>query len=216
MSGTAFEPAASFAGKYLITDATDPAGSHYTGEMTMEPHGLFGHVSARLSGAGDRFGLAVLFDNRLLIAWGPKDKVEIGAYRISGEKMTGIWVPPGAKGDDLSACGQEVSRRTDTGEWEIEKAYAIDQQPYTGRVIVTESGPSTSQQYQIVQVGWNLHDGIYHSFGLKLGDFMVTTFSFEPEQPYGISAYSVTPAGWEGAQVWKDSIVLAREQLKRA
>lgn len=210
-----FEAAATFAGKYSIADALDAVGAKYTGEMVIDAHGLFAHVTSVLSTGETRHGLAALFDNRLLIAWGPKDKVEIGAYRISGEKMTGIWVPPGAKGEDLSACGSEVSQRTSPGEWKIEKAHAIDQQPYTGTVMIAEPPPSFPPQYQPVQVTWKLHDGDYHAFGLKFEDFMVTTFSFAPEERHGISAYSATPSGWEGVQLWKDEAGLAREQLRR-
>lgn len=210
-----FDPAATYSGKYQVTDATASDGRKYNGEVVIEPHGLFGHVTAKLTGIGERFGLAAVFRNRLLIAWGPKDKVEIGAYHIGGQKMHGIWVPPGAKGDDLSACGQEFSNKKDAKSWEIEKAYAIDQQPYTGHLVIEASSPATPDQYQPVQIAWKLHDGDYAAFGLRLEDFMVTTFSFEPEKPYGISAYTVTPEGFEGVQFWKDATTLAREQWRR-
>ena len=210
-----FEPAKAYSGRYEISDAQLADGTKYHGKLLISPQGYFAHAAVETSIAGERHGLAVVFHNRLLIAWGPKDKVEIGAYRITGERMSGIWVPPGATGESLAICGRENSRLISPGEWEIEEARAIDQQPYTGRVRVSEPPESTPPKHQPVSVQWKLHDGDYESFALKLNDLMVATFSFQPELPHGIAVYDATPAGWEGTQLWNDG-GLVREQLRRA
>src|SRR5438132_1118950 len=83
------------AGTYSVTGQT-PQGRSYNGQMNLEQRGAFLHAHAELELLGDRFGLAMPFAGRLVMAFGAKDKVEIGAYRIDGMKVTGMWVPPGA------------------------------------------------------------------------------------------------------------------------
>lgn len=211
-----FAPASTFAGSYRIVDAIGTDGVAYRGTAVIQPMGMFGHVIAHIDGQPDRHGLAALFEGRLLIAWGPKDKVEIGAYRVVHEELLGVWVPPGATGDDLSACGIEVSRSMGTDQWEIQRAHAIDQLPYTGQLSIKSAGPGDVGGYQRVDLSWALNDGVYTSFALRRGPFMVSTFSFEPEKPYAISVYELGNNTLIGHQIWKDQPRAATERWERA
>jgi len=199
-----FEPSTSFAGAYRVS------GPCYSGSASLSAHGLFSHVIAQLDGIGERHGLAVELDGRLLIAWGPKDKVEIGAYRITGDSMHGVWIPPAATGDDLSACGSEKSVRVSENEWRIEQAHDLEKKPYTGTITIE---PVSGDQPRIVKILWTLHDGEYRSFGLRGEDWMVSTFNFEPGTPHAIAAYETTADGWKGVQIWKDQTEGIQETL---
>src|SRR5438045_6926890 len=119
-----FKLADTFAGTYRVFGIS--AGKkNYAGFATITSHGLFGHVADVIDQTHPRDGLAVVRDERLLIAWGPKDKVEIGAYRITGDSMHGIWIPPTAAGVDLTICGHEWSVRVGDNGWRIAQAQGL-------------------------------------------------------------------------------------------
>lgn len=214
MSDNAFESVEPILGEFQIVDAVAPDGRRSHGTIRFEPHGHVAHSHAIIDRTQDRFGLAVLFHGRLLIATGPKDKVEIGAYRLTGDTLTGIWVPPGAKGCDLAMCGREVSRRVDTDTYEIESAHAVDQQPYTGKLRLSYLDPE-STPVRRVRFNWSLHDGDYSSFGVAHGDVLVGTFNFEPGTPYAIGLYVAENERWVGSIAHHGEEQLSHESLVR-
>src|SRR5262245_42150273 len=121
------------ADNYRATGASSD-GKPYSGRAIFAKHGLFAHVASHLDPVGTRHGLAVVINERLLIAWGTKDKVEIGAYTIGADRMQGLWIPPAATGNDTSACGNEKSIRVDERTWKIEQAHDLEKNPYTGTI----------------------------------------------------------------------------------
>ena len=193
-------------------DGVAADGSNYVGAATIIAQGLFGDVAAVI-GKSERHGLGVVHDTRLLIAWGPKDKVEIGAYRIDRDSMQGLWIPPAATGIDTIACGEEHSKRVDDNTWEIERAYDLEKNAYTGTITIE---PVSSDQPQVVTILWNLHDGEYRSFGLRGDGWMVSTFNFAPEFPHAIAAYEPIRDGWKGELIWNDAQQVCREMLTLA
>jgi hypothetical protein len=205
----AFATSSTFSGTYRIE------GEGNSGIAEVIPNGLFAHIRANLDPIGTRFGLAVLFDQRLLIACGPEKKVEIGAYRITGDRMHGIWIPPDAAGDDLSACGQEQSVRVDSQTWKIQQAHDLEKKSYTGSITVRPIGTSSPDEPQMVRILWKLHDGDYNSFGLLGDDWMVSTFNFAAGTDHAIAAYEKSSDGWSGVQLWNDYEALRRERLIR-
>ena len=103
----------------------------------MVRQGAFLHAEAGIESVGVRFGIAMPFAGRLVMAFGAKDKVEIGAYRVNGREVSGIWVPPGASDDDFARCGREESVVEAEGVWKIRRARAVDGSEYTGTVTLT-------------------------------------------------------------------------------
>jgi len=161
------------------------------GTTTFERHGLFLHAMTRRRDGDDLSGLAAVFGSRLVMAFGPLNKVEIGAYRAEGDRLEGIWIPPGAKGSDLGICGRERSRRESAGQWRIEEARSIDGSTYSGKLTVTSRDSAAAKPF-VADFLWTLHDGVYHSFGLVLADAMFSTFCFEPDKPHGIAVYEAS------------------------
>jgi hypothetical protein len=207
--------AQSFAGDYVVNGRT-PDGTTYNGTLRFDRKGRFLHAEANLSPLGMRHGLAMPFAGRLVMAFGPKDKVEIGAYECEAHQLRGLWVPPAAASDDLSGCGKEHSQSTGTGVWLISEAVAIDGNAYHGTVTITQR-PDDDEDPCPVQIDWKLHDGEYHSFGLQYPDALYTTFSFEPEKPYGIAVYEITADTLDGE--WLSSgggMTVGIEALTRA
>ena len=129
---------------------------------------------------------------------------------MTGDSLHGIWIPPTAAGVDLTICGQEKSVRVGDNEWRIEQAHDLEKNPYTGTITIE---PVSSDQPQIVNIIWKLHDGEYVSFGVKGEDWMVSTFNFEPEKPNAIAAYERIRDGWKGVLVWNGDRELSRETL---
>lgn len=179
---------ARFAGSYKMSGGS---------VLRLAPQGAF----LRVEGALD--GLAMSFAGRLVIAFGPKDKMEIGAYRVGKNQMEGLWVPPAA--DDLIKCGREQSGGGKDGVWTITKAIAIDNTEYTGSVIVKPvQGADAAHRPTPVELEWRLHDGNYRSFGLVYDDAMYTTFSFEPDKPHGIILFEARGDRFEGTLMRND------------
>jgi hypothetical protein len=191
-----------FAGTYAVRGG-GVGVTDYNGTMQLLRHGAFLHAELKLENGEVRHGLAMPWAGRLVLAYGPKDKVEIGAYRIEGDQLTGLWVPPGAAGADYAECGHEHSTRGAGDIWTITQAHAIDQAPYSGSLQVTPLEVLSGSAPAAVKIEWHLHDGNYSSFGLKFAEAMYTTFSFEPEKPYGVAVYE--QAGDELAGTWIDS-----------
>src|SRR5678815_1422204 len=99
-----------FAGSYLVRGG-GVGVTDYSGKMELLRQRAFLHAQFKLDNGEIRHGLAMPWAGRLVLAYGPKDKVEIGAYRIQEDQMTGLWVPPGAAGSDYAECGHEHSTR---------------------------------------------------------------------------------------------------------
>jgi hypothetical protein len=185
--------------------------------MQVQRRGAFLHAEAQLNiPPGVRYGLAMPFAGRLVMAFGEKDKVEIGAYRIEGGKVVGMWVPPGAADSDLAKCGREESIVESPGVWKITKAHAVDQSAYTGIVRLTPAdGASFDRPPTPVKMTWSLHDGEYHSFGLAYSDAVYSTFNLAKDQPHGIAVYEIDGQTLRGAWLRDGSMKLGSEMLKR-
>jgi hypothetical protein len=214
MSDNTFDPIEPILGEFQIVDAVAASGHRSRGTVRFEPYGFFAHSHAVLERGETRYGLAAVFRGRLVIAMGPKDKVEIGAYHRSGNRLEGIWVPPGAKGCDLAVCGREVSRLDFDTTFTIDQAHAVDQMPYTGRVSLDYLDPE-SVPVRRVKFNWSLHDGEYSSFGLAAGEILVSSFNFEPETPFAIGLYEPHNGQWRGTIAHSDHPDLSHETLKR-
>jgi hypothetical protein len=162
-----------------------------------------------LHAAGDRVGLALPWENRLVVVFGPLNKTEIGAYRVGKDaSVLGMWVPPGADQADFSACGVELSNADDKGIWRITSAYAIDKSPYAGKIERsvmhgTQAAPPAGAP-RAVHVTWLLEDGEFRSFALdytagQAGGAMYSMFCFEPEKEHGLAVYDLTREGLPAA-----------------
>lgn len=211
MADSPFDALDPIQGTFHIVDSDAAAGG--PGTISFEPHGVFA-VSHATVDRRDVYGLAAIFRGRLLIATGPKDKVEIGAYHLSGNRLEGIWVPPGARGCDLAICGREVSRRTREDTFEIEAAHAVDQMPYTGRLALTYDDPEAAGVRR-VKFHWSLHDGEYESFGLASAEILVSTFNFESGSAFSIGLYEPHGREWRGTIARSDSPGVTHETLRR-
>jgi hypothetical protein len=203
-----------FAGSYAIDDGGG-------GIVRLEARGLFLHAHCEPDPRGERFGLGMAFNGRLAVAYGPHDKVEIGVYRVDGPRLHGLWVPPGAAGDDCAGCGIEENSShvggTD-GVLMIERAVAIDGSSYEGTLAVTPmAGPSRDAPHpRPVTLEWKLNDGEYTSFGIAFPDAIYTTFSFEPERPYAVAVYQpVADGALRGVILYKGATSFAPETLRR-
>ena len=214
MSESIFDPIDPILGEFQISDAESATGRRSRGTVRFEPHGLFAHSYATMEGGETRYGLAAIFRGRLVIAMGTNDKVEIGAYHLSGKRLEGIWVPPGAKGCDLAMCGREVSRLDSGTSYTIDQAHAVDQMPYTGRVSLDYLDPEETPVRR-VKFSWSLHDGDYSSFGLASGEVLVSSFNFEPNTPFAIGLYEPRHGQWRGTIAHSDHEGVSRETLKR-
>ncbi len=205
--------AESFVGNYTVAGHRRD-GSTYNGTLQIVRKGRFLHAEAQLGALGTRYGLAMPFAGRLVMAYGPKDKVEIGAYTHEANQLRGLWIPPGAATDDLTGCGHEHSVSTGTGIWLINYAVAIDGKAYSGSLGIIQK-PDDDEDPCPVKLEWKLHDGEYNSLGLQYPDAMYTTFSFEPEKPHGIVVYEGAPASLVGWILGNHTMIAHRETLTR-
>ena len=183
--------------------------------VTFTRHGNFYEVRAAPGAAGERHGLGMFVDERLIISWGPKDKVEIGAYRIAGKEMTGTWVPPGARGSDMSICGHERSTQVEPNTYEIVEAKAIDGSAYTGRITIEPLEPGSDLTPPFAaRMRWHLNDGEYASFAIAFGQAMFAIFSFQPDDWHAISVFEPQQDGsYRGNILEKDMTQLQPESL---
>jgi hypothetical protein len=186
------------------------------GAITLEPKAIFLHAHGAI-GSDERFGLGMSFAGRLVVAYGPRDKVEIGAYRVDGDRLDGLWVPPGASSDDCAGCGSESSISEGDGVWRIDRAVAIDGSAYHGTLTIAPMQPPNAEGPRAVRMQWKLHDGDYSSFGIAFADAIYTTFSFEPEKPYAVAVYEPDSscAVLDGVWLGSDEESLRRERLRR-
>lgn len=207
----------SFVGSYSV----ETGGRR--GTLRLVRRGAFLHAEATLDDGGDvRDGLAMPFAGRLVMAVGPKDKVEIGAYRVVGDRLEGLWVPPGADQEDFAKCGRENSVGGDlrgARPWTIADAVAIDGQAYHGTIKTEPAAPLAAVKLAgepaPIRITWNLHDGDFQSFGLAYADALYTTFSFEPEKPYGVIVYGVAGDTLHGRRLDSGSYAITTETLRR-
>jgi len=185
-------------GNYSV-EGKDPRGQEYRGTMRVMRRGAFLHTEAQLDPPGMRFGLAMPFAGRLVMAFGAKDQVEIGAYHLDGKDVHGLWVPPGAADDDFSKCGREESTAESERVWRIRKAHAVDQSAYTGSVHVEPVlGSNALAPPTPVRMTWKLHDGEYQSFGLAFEDAVYSTFNLAKDSAGGVAVYESHGNQWRG------------------
>ena len=207
-----------FVGSYSVSGTT-PDGKAYRGTMAVQRHGAFLHTEAKLDALGARFGLAMPWAGRLVMAFGAKDKVEIGAYRIEGENVVGLWVPPGARDDDFGKCGREESVLESQELFRITKAYAVDQSAYSGTVRLNPGLPPGAKgnvdTARAVRMTWNLHDGNYHSFAIAYADAVYSTFNLASGEGHGIAVYTVAGDVLNGLWLNNESMKLGEEMLRR-
>ena len=208
-------PVHEFAGTYTVKGTT-PAGEEYSGTMQIERKGTFLHAAADLGALGTRYGLAIPFSGRLVMAFGEKDKVEIGAYLLEGKTVHGLWVPPGAADADYGNCGYEESVADAPGVWTIRSAIAIDGSKYHGTVRLDPPAWATSAvRPTVVKMTWNLHDGDYHSFGLAYEDAVYATFNLAAGQPNGVAVYAIGGDALDGVWIAGGQDDLGTETLRR-
>lgn len=170
-----------------------------------------------LHASGGRVGLALPWGKRLVVVFGPKDQVEIGAYKLEGKSITGLWVPPGADQGDFSACGVELSEvdATDASIWRITRAKAIDGSEYAGKVEREPiHGTAATGWPRAVQMLWRLKDGEFRSFGLEYEKAVYSTFCLEPESEFGLGVYDLKTL--EGTVLTSTSRGPASERLVRS
>jgi hypothetical protein len=230
-----FEALKRFVGKYSVEGQT-PAGGLYRGETDITRHGCFLHTAARLHDlAGSapnvvpawpwlrqvdklmRYGLAMPFSGRLVMAFGVKDKVEIGAYQITGKNVVGTWVPPGAADVDFSNCGREESVIESPGVFKITQAYAVDKSAYTGAVRLTPAdGTFLDRPPTPVKMTWTLHDGEYNSFAIAYPNAVYSTFNLAPGEPHGIAVYDIAGDTLNGVWLSDAGLILGSETLRPA
>jgi hypothetical protein len=202
-------------GNYSV-EGKDPRGTEYGGTMRMDRRGAFLHTQAELGALAKRFGLAMPFAGRLVMAFGAKDKVEIGAYHLDGKTVHGMWVPPGAADEDFSKCGREESVVESPGVWRIHKAHAVDQSAYTGAVHLEPiASANPLQRPTPVRMTWKLHDGEYHSFGLAYEDAVYSMFNLADGKPGGVAVYELHENQWRGRWMTDPGSPLGIEVLQR-
>ena len=207
-------------GDYTVSGRT-AAGQEYRGTLRMTRHGALLHAEEGLESLGVRFGLAMPFGGRVVMAFGAKDQVEIGAYRINGREVMGMWVPPGASDADLARCGREESLAEADGVWKIQRAQAVDGSAYAGTVTLTPpAGMSFRQRPTPVKMTWSLHDGEYFSFGLAYDDAVYSTFNLAKGQPHGLAVYEPGSDGlageWVGRVLEGSESAVGSETLRNA
>lgn len=158
----------------------------------------------------------MVWKSRLVVAFGPLNKVEIGAYDISPSMVVGLWVPPGADQADYLACGVERSIPQADQSWKITEAIAIDQTPYSGSIYREPAGTDGQSLPRALKMHWRLADGDFHSFAIEYADAIYATFSFEPEKPHGIAVYIPASSGpWPGYSLSLGENALTAETLVR-
>jgi hypothetical protein len=175
-------------------------GKSFRGVSRIEETGAFYRLEVKLDGARTLYGLGRRQGNVLAFAVGPKDKVEIAVYQIEGDQLRGLWVPPDAKGDDLSICGREHSVRSGANEFTIKEARSITGEAYTGRITIEEQPGKMDTKAVPVKMTWHLNDGVYHAVGIKQDTQIFAVFSFEPEAQHGVVVYTMADEGYQG--VW--------------
>jgi hypothetical protein len=205
-----------YAGTYSV-EGVDAHGQPYAGTMRLELKGIFLHADADLGPRGNRYGLAMPFKDRLVMAFGARDLVEIGAYDLRGDQVHGMWVPPGAADEDLSKCGREESVVESPGVWRIRQAKAVDGSAYTGVVRLTPAkGASFENPPTPVVMTWSLHDGEYGSFGLAYSNAVYSTFNLSKDEPrHGVAAYEVRQNLLVGRWLEAGAAVTGSETLTR-
>jgi hypothetical protein len=200
----------------LIASPLPLAGRWQIGDAraTLEPRGFVAHLLPT-DATPTRTGMVMRFGDHLLAAFGPTQRVEIGAYRRTGDALAGLWVPPDAKVDDLRICGAERSKQSAEMTFTIERAHAVDQLPYTGTLRITPAPQSSAGGIVAARFNWTLHDGEYASFGLLDGDVYVSTFCFEKGARHGVGLYRADGDNWRGAMLWNDETTPRQDALRR-
>jgi hypothetical protein len=185
------------------------------GRATFVRNGLFWDVTIESKGQ-TTYGLAMIVGKRFAIAIGPKDKMEIGAYQISGDRATSLWVPPAAKGDDLKICGREQLVKASDSVWRIEQAVAIDNSSYSGTIEVKPVTPTSDNKPGIVAVTWNLNDGVFASFALRYPDGLLSCWNVGDKAPHGIMGLDGDGTSFVTSTAMHGSDVVTTGAWKRA
>ena len=202
--------------KVLVLGASRGIGLEFVGQYRAAGESVVATPRAAPSAAGERHGIGMIVGERLVISWGPKDKVEIGAYVIEDSQMTGTWVPPGARGSDMAICGREQSVQVGEGVYEIIAAKAIDGSAYTGRIHIAPLHPIPDGKPPFaVHMRWQLDDGEYTSFAISFGEALFAIFSFQPDDWHAISVFERAASGTlNGYTFAKDANQLMPESIE--
>jgi hypothetical protein len=202
-------------GNYSV-EGRDPTGREYRGTMRIIRKGAFLHADADLDPLGKRFGLAMPFAGRLVMAFGAKDKVEIGAYHLDGQSVHGIWFPPGATDDNFDRCGWEENVVEAERVWRIHRARGVNQPSYSGTVHpapVVSANPL--QRPMPLRMTWKLNHGEFRSVGLGYEDTVYSMFNFAKDQPAGLAVYEMHENEWRGRWMVDADTPLGVEVLSR-
>lgn len=171
--------------------------------LVLSDHGMFLHSQETFSDGTVRYGIAARVGNRLALSFGPKNKMEIGVYRIQGANLIGRWVPPAARGVDLSILGREEHTGGIDGRWTITDAVSITGERYTGELQVSPPAPHNAGIVR-VKMQWTLHDGVYDAFGLHGGDAIFACFNLG-EGSHGVAMLDIIDGRLEGIAAFSDT-----------
>ncbi len=185
-----------------------------SGSVSTVKNGQFFDVTIDATGQ-TAHGLGKVVGDSFAIAIGPVGKMEIGAYMVAGDRATGTWIPPGAKGDDLSICGREkLVRDPASGAsrtvWKIEEAVAIDGSRYEGQIIVEPAAEG------IVKMTWDLADGKFESVGIVTPGGYVSCWNVGEPARHGIIVAHPQGETWKTTQLIKGELVLTRGEWRAA
>ncbi len=175
------------------------------GVATFTRNGLFYDAVIQYDNAQPIDALAFPVGGRIAIAFGPKDKMEIGAYTIAGNRATSLWIPPAAKGESLSICGQEKLIKRNETIWNIEEARSIDGSSYSGYLEIAPLKPG------MVGMTWNLADGKFESVGLKFDDAIFSCWNVGDAAEHGIIVLDPQGSSYNATIITKGQNTLRNE-----
>ncbi len=176
-------------------------GKSYRGSARIWEVGVFHRIELAIDGQETVSGLGRRAGDLLAFALGPKHKVEIGVYRIDGDSLRGLWVPPDAQGEDLAICGREWSEQTAPGTYTIREAHAITGEKYQGKITVTPidvgSAIDETDFARPVRMHWLLDDGTFDAVALQTPAAIFAAFSFAPQSLHGVGVYQIIDEGYQ-------------------
>jgi hypothetical protein len=202
-------------GLYAISGRTG-SGRGYQGSLKLTRHGLFYHADVDRGGEHPPCGgLAMVVGSQLVLAFGPHDKMEIGAYTVRGDRATSMWVPPAAKGDSLDICGREELSLKAAGVWTINAARAIDNSTYSGEIHVSTLSAPADDLPGVATMTWQLNDGTFNSFALVYPDALLSCWNLGEEKKHGIAAWEMDGDVWTGAMLASGAHTALAEELRK-
>jgi hypothetical protein len=181
------------------SEGRDSDGRSFRGSAEIREAGAFNRIILDHEGREPLHGLGKREGSNLAFALGPRDKVEIGVYELSGENLRGLWVPPDIQVDaDQSVCGREFSVRSGENEYTIKEARSITGETYDGRIRIHPVGDANAAGVRPVKMQWILADGTFNAVALQSDSMLFAAFSFEPEAMHGVVLYKLVDEGYQG------------------